>query len=79
MATHTETTRRAVAWVHRNGGLVASDGAKVLTAEMKQDPFVEMMVQIVLAPNSTNTERAEALCRLLGSFGVGSIVEGRLV
>ena len=65
--------------VHHIGGLVASDGAKVLTAEMEQDPFIVMMVQNILATDSTQTERAEALCRLLGSFGVGSIVEGRLV
>ena len=78
----TETTPewwKAVKRVHHFGGLVASDGAKVLTAEMEQDPFVGMMVQRILATDTTQTERAETLCRLLGSFGVGTIVHGRMV
>jgi hypothetical protein len=52
--------------------------ANVLLKEMP-DPFIEMMVETVLASGTSQQERAEALCRLLGSFGVGSIVEGRLV
>jgi hypothetical protein len=70
---------RAVTRVHHYGGLVASDGAKVLTAEMELDPFVGMMVQRILATDTPQTERAETLCRLLGSFGVGTIVHGRMV
>jgi hypothetical protein len=37
------------------------------------------MVQLVLESGSSQDERAEALCRLLASYGLGSVVTGRLV
>jgi hypothetical protein len=70
---------RAVERVASSGLTVPETTARQLLANMKDDAFIGMMVQLVLESGSSQDERAEAMCRLLGSYGVGTIVTDRLV
>ena len=70
---------RAVERVASSGLTVPETTARQLLANMKADAFIGMMVQLVLESGSSQDERAEAMCRLLGSYGVGTIVTDRLV
>jgi hypothetical protein len=70
---------RAVERVASSGLAVPETGARQLLENMKGDAFVGMMVQRVLESGASQDERAEALCRLLASYGLGSVVTGRLV
>jgi hypothetical protein len=74
-----KTHKKAIRAVAGSNLWTPAGAGNVLLKEMETDPFIEMMVETVLAGGTSQQERAEALCRLLGSFGVGSIVEGRLV
>jgi hypothetical protein len=70
---------RAIERVASSGLTVPETTARQLLANIKEDAFVGMMIQQVLDSGSSQDERAEAMCRLLGSYGVGTIVTGRLV
>lgn len=70
---------RAVERIASSGLTVPEMGARQLLENIKGDAFVGMMVQRVLESETSQDERAEALCRLLASYGLGSIVTGRLV
>jgi hypothetical protein len=71
--------RRTLARVERDAGHTPAMASHIIHKDCLDDPFIAMMVDIVLSSNSNQYERAEAMCRLLGSYGVGNIVTGRLV
>jgi hypothetical protein len=75
----TPNYKRAIQRVADSGFLVPETSAQQLLKNMKDDAFIGMMVQRVLESGSSQDERAEALCRLLGSYGLGTIVTDRLV
>jgi hypothetical protein len=71
--------RRTLARVTHDAGHCPAMASHVVYKDCLNDPFIEMMVDIVLSSNSNQYERAEAMCRLLGSYGVGTVVMDRLV
>ena len=74
---NTEGTKKTLRQVEIRGGYVSSIAAhSVLTGG---DPLVLLLIEETLDTKNTKAERAEALCRLLGTYGLGTIVAGRLV
>jgi hypothetical protein len=71
--------RRTLARVERDAGHTPAMASHIIHKDCLTDPFIAMMVDIVLSRNSNQYERAEAMCRLLGSYGVGTVVMDRLV
>lgn len=71
--------RKTLCQVEEYDGHTPALAAGVLLRTMAEDEWVADMVETVLRGDTSQRERAEAMCRLLGTFGVGSIVEGRLV
>lgn len=75
----TANYKKAIQRVASSGLTVPETTARQLLANMEADAFIGMMIQQVLDSGSSQDERAEAMCRLLGSYGVGTIVTDRLV
>ena len=74
---NTEGTKKTLRQVEIRGGHVPSIAAHSVLTE--GDPLVLLLIEETLDTKNTKAERAEALCRLLGTYGVGTIVAGRLV
>lgn len=51
----------------------------VLRRELMGDRYMAIQIERVLSSSSTKEERTHSLIDLLTAFGVGTIVEGRLV
>lgn len=61
------------------GGHTPAMAGQVLYRDILTDRFVAQLLDVVLASNTDQKTRTEAVCRLLGTYGVGTVVEGRLV
>ena len=68
-----------IAKAERLTGHTPSMAAHIVRKDCLEDDFILAMVERVLSSNSNQEERAEAMFRLLGSYGVGTIVMDRLV
>lgn len=75
----TDRDTKTVQAVEIHGGLVPATAARVLRQDMATDQLVAVLVADILASGTRREDRAEALCRLLGTYGLGSIVAGRIV
>lgn len=71
--------RHLLGRVEREDGHTPSLAAYVLLKDTVDDAFVADLVETVLRADTPTRDRAEAMCRLLGTYGVGSVVKGRLV
>ena len=79
MTTTQKNIRRLLARVERDAGHCPSVASHTVIKNCLEDAYLLSIVETVLSSNSNQYERAEAMCRLLGSYGVGTIVMGRLV
>ena len=70
-------TEKKLRKVRDHSGLVPSQTASFLM--QLEDEYVAYMVDEILSSTTSQQDRTELLCRLLGTFGVGTIVEGRIV
>lgn len=69
--------QRALREVIRSGGTLPELAARTVLKD--DDEFMLELVASVIDSKTSQRQRVEDLCRLLGSYGVGTIVEGRLV
>jgi hypothetical protein len=68
-----------LAKAERLTGHTPSMAAHVVHKDCLRDDFILSIVERVLSSNSNQEERTEAMLRLLGSYGVGTVVMDRLV
>lgn len=69
-------TRKNLERVRDYGGLTPSEAAR--TVLLESDKWVLTLIQEATSSQGTVSTRTEALCRLLGTYGVGTIVHGRI-
>lgn len=71
--------KQIIRGVVRDDGHTPALAGEVLLRDLQDYKWVAMILAECLASNTPQQQRAEAICRLLGTYGVGTIVEGRLV
>ncbi len=75
----TKRVKQIIRAVVRDDGHTPAMAGEVLLRDLQDDEFVAMILSECLASSTPQRQRAEAICRLLGTYGVGTVVEGRLV
>jgi hypothetical protein len=75
----TKRVKQIIRAVVRDDGHTPAMAGEVLLRDLQEDRYVAMILSECLASNTPQRQRAEAICRLLGTYGVGTVVEGRLV
>ena len=71
--------KQIIRGVVRDEGHTPAIAGEVLLRDLQEDKWVAMILTECLASSTPQRQRAEAICRLLGTYGVGTVVEGRLV